>query len=70
MLELSAKSIITVYSKGNLTHSCKEEAPRVGCIIAGKIKLTFGNQLSDKLRRNSQAGMAWFLRETDWIGLE
>jgi hypothetical protein len=61
LLELAVQSRIQEYSQGSATHSFGEEVEAIGCVLAGRVKLSFPSGKGQAM--GVQAG------EGEWVGL-
>lgn len=41
LLDLTAQSHIKQYSQGGVTHVCGEDVEEIGCVLSGKVKLSY-----------------------------
>jgi CRP-like cAMP-binding protein len=64
LLDLTVQSHIKEYSQGSITHACGEDIEAVGCVLSGKVKLSFPTN------KDSKQAVSVFLTDGEWIGLE
>jgi hypothetical protein len=64
LLDLAVQSRIQDYPQGSLTHATGEEVEAIGCVLGGRVKLSFQGREGRGQAVSLQAG------EGEWIGLE
>jgi hypothetical protein len=68
MNTIATHSIVEEYSLGSVTHLAGLEVEKIGCVLQGRVRLSFAQERPAQRVRDSN--VQWMLGEGDWIGLE
>lgn len=67
---MAVKCEIRQYPQGAMTHEKGQDVKKIGCIVSGKLRLTFNDEKKSKDMRVRNHGIHVNIAEGDWIGLE